>query len=214
MSRGLAVASVAPLLALVALIALAVNATPAMPSPSAPAAPATRPAPPAAAVPRGSNPVDGPSTEPVRLLIPAIGVDSAIVTIATDGAGALQPPASPDVVGWFAAGPAPGDTGPALLAAHIDSRVGPGVFFRLRDLRHGDRVTVVRADSSSITFLVTGRQETAKSAFPTDLVYAPTPGPELRLVTCGGPFDHAARSYLDNVIVQALPADTPTWRLS
>ncbi len=214
MSRGLAVASVAPLLALIALIALAVNATPAMPYPPAAAPTAARPEPPAVAVPRGSNPADDRSADPVRLLIPAIGVDSAIVTIGTDDDGALQPPGSPDVVGWFAAGPAPGDTGPALLAAHVDSRVGPGVFFRLRDLRPGDRLTVVRADGSSVAFLVTGRQETAKSSFPTDLVYAPTPGPELRMVTCGGTFDHAARSYRDNVIVQALPADTPTWRLS
>jgi hypothetical protein len=55
--------------------------------------------------------------------------------------------------------------------------------------------------------------DAAKTAFPTDLVYAPTPGPELRLVTCGGAFDHTARSYLDNVIVAALPADGTGWTL-
>ena len=124
-----------------------------------------------------------------------------------------MPPTSTALVGWFAAGRPPGATGPALLAGHVDSRAGPGVFFRLRDLRAGDRVDVVRADGSTASFTVTGHVESAKSAFPTDLVYAPTPGPELRLVTCGGAFDHAARSYLDNIIVQALPTSGAGWTL-
>jgi hypothetical protein len=74
-------------------------------------------------------------------------------------------------------------------------------------------VNVVRADGSTAAFTVTGHVESAKSAFPTDLVYAPTPGPELRLVTCGGAFDHTARSYLDNIIVQALPTSGAGWTL-
>jgi hypothetical protein len=77
----------------------------------------------------------------------------------------------------------------------------------------GDRVDVVRADGSVAAFTVTRRVEAAKTAFPTDLVYAPTPGPELRLVTCGGAFDNTARSYLDNVIVAALPTDGAGWTL-
>jgi hypothetical protein len=44
-----------------------------------------------------------------------------------------------------------------------------------------------------------------KDVFPSERVYGPTPGPTLRLVTCGGAFDRGARSYLDNVVVFALP---------
>ena len=47
--------------------------------------------------------------------------------------------------------------------------------------------------------------DVAKTAFPTDLVYAPTLEPSLRLVTCGGAFDHTRSSYVDNVIVYAEP---------
>lgn len=154
---------------------------------------------------------DGPGHRPVRVRIPAIGVDSAVIDIGVDGTGALVPPESTAVTGWFAAGPAPGDDGPALLAAHVDSRAGPGAFFRLRDLRSGDLVEVVRADGSTASFTVNGQSRVAKSAFPTDLVYSPTPGPELRLVTCGGAFDRQARSYVDNVIVEAVPTDAAAW---
>jgi len=181
---------------------------PPAPGRAARALPVQRPAAPAAA-----PPVVLPAPAPVRLVIPAIGVDAPITTIATDATGALVPPTSTALVGWFAAGPPPGGTGPALLAGHVDARAGPGVFFHLRDLRAGDRVDVVRADGSVAAFTVTGRVEAAKTAYPTDLVYAPTPGPELRLVTCGGAFDHTARSYLDNVIVAALPTDGVGWTL-
>jgi sortase (surface protein transpeptidase) len=143
---------------------------------------------------------------PVRLRIPAIGVDSAIVDIGVDAAGALVPPERPDLVGWFAGGPAPGGVGPTVLAGHVDSRTGPAVFYHLANLRPGDTVTIERADASTASFTVVSRRRVAKAAFPTDLVYAPLPVPLLRLVTCGGTFDRAASSYRDNVIVEAAAA--------
>ena len=151
----------------------------------------------------------------MRLVIPALGVDAPIAAIATDAAGALVPPDQHRDRGLVRRGSAARrhGTGPAR-AAHVDSRAGPGVFFRLRDLRAGDRVDVVRADGSVGLVHGHGARGVAPSpAFPTDLVYAPTPGPELRLVTCGGAFDHAARSYLDNIIVQALPISGAGWKL-
>jgi sortase (surface protein transpeptidase) len=143
---------------------------------------------------------------PVRVRIPAIGVDGPIVGIGVDAAGALTPPADTSQVGWYAQGPAPGDVGPAILAGHVDSRAGPGVFFRLRQLRAGDQVQVARADGSAQNFTVVSITQVAKADFPTDQVYAPAPAPILRLVTCGGSFDRAARSYLDNLIVDAVAA--------
>ena len=50
---------------------------------------------------------------------------------------------------------------------------------------------------------VTKVDKVSKSAFPTEAVYGPTSDPELRLLTCGGAFDQAAHSYVDNVIVYA-----------
>jgi hypothetical protein len=39
-------------------------------------------------------------------------------------------------------------------------------------------------------------------------VFGATPGPTLRLVTCTGAFDETARSYLDNLVAFASPADS------
>ncbi len=180
---------------------------------SAPAA--SPPAPPpssAAAVPAAPAPAAGGGAEPTRLRIPAIGVDTALIDLVTDPAGTLVPPAATDVAGWFAAGPRPGDPGPALLAGHVDSRAGPGVFFRLTELVPGDRIVVDRADGGVAEFVVSRRSQVAKDAFPTDSVYAPTPAPELRLVTCGGSFDRAERSYRDNIVIDAVPTGG-SWRV-
>jgi sortase (surface protein transpeptidase) len=143
------------------------------------------------------------TARPTRLRIPAIGVDSRIVVIGVDRAGALVPPGTTDVTGWFTAGPAPGTIGPALLAGHVDSRAGPGVFFRLAELRPGDVVVVDRAGGGPVSFVVASSARVPKTAFPTDLVYSPKPVAMLRLVTCGGSFDRRAGSYRDNLIVNA-----------
>jgi sortase (surface protein transpeptidase) len=140
--------------------------------------------------------VDGPR-------IPAVDVDSELATIGVDGAGALVPPADFSRAGWFAAGPAPGEVGPAVLAGHVDDRSGPAVFFRLEELVAGDQVLVTRGDGQTVAFTVTRVAAYPKSDFATAEVYGPTPGPELRLITCGGTFDRSRRSYTDNVVVFA-----------
>jgi hypothetical protein len=45
-----------------------------------------------------------------------------------------------------------------------------------------------------------------KDHFPTAAVYGPVPDAQLRLITCGGTFDPALRSYLSNVVVYAVAA--------
>jgi hypothetical protein len=88
----------------------------------------------------------------------------------------------------------------------VDSKRGPAVFFRLRELRQGDTVTIRRADGSSVRFVVQRTEQYSKDRFPTDDVYYPTLTPALRLVTCGGEFDATIGRYRSNVIVFATMA--------
>lgn len=140
---------------------------------------------------------------PAALRIDAIGLDTDLTRIGVDDAGALVPPADFEQAGWFAAGPAPGEVGPAVLAGHVDDRRGPGVFFRLEELGPGDRVQVTRSDGTVVEFVVSRVAAYPKDDFATDEVYGPTTGAELRLITCGGTFDRSRRSYTDNVVVYA-----------
>jgi Sortase domain len=138
---------------------------------------------------------------PVALVIPAIGVRTRLTRLGRTPQGTLQVPASTSVAGWYAAGPRPGEIGSAIIVGHIDSNLGPGVFFRLRLLRPGDLVYVRRANGTLVVFRVYARQTYAKSNFPTERVYGPTPDAELHLITCGGVFSPTTGSYLSNVVV-------------
>jgi sortase (surface protein transpeptidase) len=140
---------------------------------------------------------------PVRVRVPAIGVDSELLRLGTDPAGVLVPPDDPDRAGWFTGGAVPGDVGPAVVAGHVDSVEGPAVFARLRELDPGDEVVVDRADGTTARFTVTRVGRYPKDGFPTEAVYGPAPRAELRLVTCGGDFDRSRGSYEDNVVVFA-----------
>ncbi|MEV5829300.1 class F sortase [Spirillospora sp. NPDC052242] len=178
---------------------------------SAPAA-RTTPAPPTAPAPSTSTPspaaagdASGEAADPVRVRVPSIGVSAAMVPLAIDRSGTLAAPKGYDVAGWNVAGPEPGERGTAVIAGHVDSRTGPAVFYRLRDLRPGDAVEVDRKDGSTARFEVTRLERHSKSGVP-DSVYEPAPGPEVRLITCGGAFDRDRGGYRDNIIVYAAAA--------
>jgi Sortase domain len=145
----------------------------------------------------------GTAASPVRLVIPAIGVATPLVRLGLDPGGAMAVPADYDEAGWFAGGPAPGQLGPAVIAGHVDSRTGPAVFYRLRDLRPGDQVQVARADGTRLRFVVERVRSYPKTRFPTAAVFGPVPAAALRLITCAGDFDHARGSYRDNLVVFA-----------
>jgi sortase (surface protein transpeptidase) len=141
--------------------------------------------------------------EPASLVIPSIGVTTSLVHLGLTGSGALQVPPTPAVAGWYTGSPRPGSIGSAVIAGHIDSVTGPGVFFRLSQLQRGARVYVKRADGTLAVFAVTQVRSYPKDGFPTAAVYGAVPDPELRLITCGGTFDYRTRSYLSNTVVYA-----------
>ncbi|TIH39318.1 class F sortase [Subtercola vilae] len=140
---------------------------------------------------------------PVRVQIPDIGVDSGLESLTRDQTGAILPPTDFASAGWYKDGVVPGDTGPAVIAGHIDSAIGPAVFYTLSSLKPGAKVTVTLSDASTVTYTVNSELQAPKQQFPTDQVYGPTPDAQLRLITCGGVFDDSYGHYLDNVVVFA-----------
>jgi LPXTG-site transpeptidase (sortase) family protein len=147
--------------------------------------------------------VPGRPSAPVQLTIGAIGVDTKLVALGLDPAGALQVPDDFGRAGWFTEGPLPGEQGPAVIAGHVDSHNGPAVFYRLRELKAGDTVQVRRADGIRLRFEVDSVHQFPKAAFPRDAVFGTATAQALRLITCGGSFDHQRRSYRDNLVVDA-----------
>lgn len=143
---------------------------------------------------------------PVRLAVPALGVDTAIDPVGVEPDGQMTIPAEVDRVGWYRFGPAPGDGGSAVLAGHVDSRTqGLGAMAPLREAAVGHEVVVTDAAGTATRWRVISRELISKQVLPLDRLFARDGPPRLTLVTCGGPFLPEYRSYRDNVVVVAEP---------
>lgn len=151
--------------------------------------------------------VAGPmrAARPTAVYIPSIGVAAPLMELGLDARGAIENPPfdPPDLAGWYRYGPVPGQRGAAVITGHLDTRSGPAVFARLKEVKRGDQVQVLRADRSVAVFVVDKVEHTPKRTFPAKKVYGKLAYPGLRLVTCGGTFDRRAHSYADNTIVYA-----------
>jgi Sortase domain len=130
---------------------------------------------------------------PSRLLIPAIGITAAVeeVGILTNGAfaGDMATPAqSPwEHVGWYAAGPRPGERGSAVIDGHLDDQNGsPAVFWNLRKLHAGDEVRVVMSTGKKLTFRVKRIAYYPPQAAPLQDIFGNSGGIYLNLITCAG----------------------------
>lgn len=165
-----------------------------------PAAPVPAPHGPWAAPPVAAAPRVPP---PVFLTIPVIGVRTRLIRLGLTASGGLRPPRTTTVAGWYTGSPPPGAIGAAVIAGHVDSYTGPGIFFELRRLRPGDRIYVRQAGGRTAVFAVVSVRRYLKARFPVPRVYGPVPTPQLRLITCGGVFDPARGSYLSDIVVNA-----------
>jgi sortase (surface protein transpeptidase) len=139
---------------------------------------------------------------PVRIRVPAIGVDAPLVKLGLTHDGALAVPTKAMTAGWYTGSPVPGLVGPAVIAGHVHWSGIPAVFAHLSRLTPGDRIIVTRSDISTATFAVDRIATYPKTRFPTKLVYGSLDVAGLRLITCGG-FDPVSRAYEANVVVFA-----------
>ncbi|MEU9924487.1 class F sortase [Streptomyces griseoluteus] len=148
-----------------------------------------------------------PDSTPQRVDIPQLAIQAPVVKRGLDSRGGIDPPPfdQPGVVGWYGAGTTPGADGTALLVGHVDTRTRPAVFYRLSTLEPGETVRVVRADGKVARFTIDDVEVLPADHFDAARAYGTRhPGrAELRLITCGGTYDHTTRAYTANVVVSA-----------
>ncbi|WP_157534890.1 class F sortase [Nocardia inohanensis] len=138
---------------------------------------------------------------PVSFTISSIQTSGSLIAVGLNADGTVQVPADYKQAAWYQQGPAPGEQGSAVILGHVDSYQGEGVFFALKKVKPNDMIDVARADGKTAHFKVTDVRMYQKSQFPGQLVYGSRGGATLQVVTCGGDFDQAAKSYQSNVVV-------------
>jgi hypothetical protein len=152
-----------------------------------------------------------PRSPPARLTLPSLGISSRLGPsrgLNPDGTVADAPLVGPtwSLPWWYDKGPSPGQSGSAVILGHVDSALGQGrlgVFFRLGDVRAGQRIDVTLANHITTRWTVTSVRLYADARFPDAVVYARNGTPALRLVTCGGAFDWSTHEYESSLVVTA-----------
>lgn len=168
---------------------------------------------------------DGPTTPnetngaltaspPTRLRIPAIGVDAPTGSVGVEdknGVSTLEVPPfdQPGLTAWYRLGPTPGENGNSVIVGHVDTKAGPAVFYRLAELKAGDRLAVTRQDGTIAHFAIDKVVLYPNTSLPLGEIYGSSKTPGLRLITCGGAYDKATKSYEGNVVAYA-SLRTPT----
>ncbi|MFD9121189.1 class F sortase [Streptomyces bottropensis] len=183
-------------------------AGPVSPTPTEPARPAQATAPAPASAPAGPKRPARPRTLPPSpaktVTIRYLGIEAPVTALRLDSGRRLPAPPDdkPELVGWYAEGPAPGGPGTAVVVGHRDTRTGPAVFAALDVIKPGRIVEVLRADGRTAVYTVDAVRTYEKSRFPNKKVYGHRGRPELRLITCGGTYDRR-KGYASNVVVFA-----------
>jgi sortase (surface protein transpeptidase) len=145
---------------------------------------------------------DVPKSRPIALSIPSLGVETSVGLLGLEADGQVQVPTTTHVVGWYRYGVTPGQVGSAVILGHVDSYLGPGVFFNLKSLKAGQYLNLTLADGAHARFVISEVVQYLKTSFPDRFVYgAHGTSRSLQLVTCGGAFDRATGHYLSNVVV-------------
>jgi LPXTG-site transpeptidase (sortase) family protein len=149
--------------------------------------------------------VDEARGEPVRLVVPSLGVDAPVVGIGVVG-GVLLPPDDPTTLGWWSSGAEPGAAkGSALITGHT-VHTGGGAFDDLGTLRAGDRVRV-RTLKGVIRYHVTDvtTYRKARLAEHAKSVFSQSVNGRLVLITCE---DWNGTGYDSNSVVIAKRSPT------
>jgi hypothetical protein len=145
-------------------------------------------------------------SEPVSIAIPVIKVRARVIGrgLSPDGSIGVPSLSTPFLTTWYDRGPTPGSPGAAVMLGHVDAAgVGPAVFYKLGDMRPGNRIYVHLRSGRTAIFEAYSVALYLKTRFPTARVYGYTNWPTLRLVTCGGEFDPRTGHYLGNTVVFA-----------
>jgi len=141
-------------------------------------------------------------SEPVRVEIPAIGVDAGVVPISAPDR-ALLPPSDPDLLGWWSEGAEPGArTGSALITGH-SVHTGGGALQDLADVGRGDEV-VVETEAGRVEYAVVSTEVLDKPALAREApdLFSQEAEGRVVLITCA---DWNGAEWLSNTVVTAEP---------
>ena len=152
-----------------------------------------------------------------RIRIPVLGVDAALGQRLVSGSRMQNPTGPSDVVWydlslWDGLGGAPGGGSNAVFSGHVDYFLqipwaeviyrGNGVFRHLSLLAPGD-VIEVEIGGQTLRYSVVWQRQIAADSNSREILSSDVGVDSITLITCGGEFDVASKTYDERVIIRA-----------
>lgn len=142
------------------------------------------------------------SSDPVRLIIPALNINANVQDVGLTAAGAMGTPNNFTDVAWYKLGVQPGELGSSVIDGHVDNGLSlAGVFKHLVDIKVGDDVYVQEEDGSKLHFTVTDVETYPYENAPNSQIFGQTDAARLNLITCEGVWVPAGRTYDHRLVV-------------
>lgn len=158
------------------------------------------------AIPSQEQAVSGfhvsPTGNPARIKIPKLNVDAPFEYVGLTLDGAMDIPKDPDTVAWFNLGPRPGESGSAVVAGHYGWKNNiPAAFDNLHKLRKGDKIYIEDDKGEVVSFVMRESRMYNPNADASDVFGSLDGKSYLNLITCGGVWDKASKTYSKRLVV-------------
>lgn len=121
-------------------------------------------------------------TNPLRVSIPSIGLDSTVVPVGLNRKGEMDVPSGKtNNVGWYKSGPKPSEMGSSVLDAHVFA-----AFKELHRTNVGDEIIVETESGQRLRFIVEETTVYKLSEMTPSMLFGRGGGRWLNLITCAG----------------------------
>ena len=143
---------------------------------------------------------------PKKIIIDSIGISANVVSLGVDKDGYLETPKNWNEVGWYSRGAKPSEKGNFLINAHFDDSSGnPAVFYRLKKIIVGDKVSVLDSYGRTFNYKVSSVYYVDIADPERTKVFEPfkEDAAVMTMITCGGVWSVKDGTYNKRLVVNA-----------
>lgn len=138
---------------------------------------------------------------PEKITIDSIGVDATVEGVGVQESGQMDVPDDYRNAGWYQSGAKPGEQGSSVIAGHINTPEGKGIFWDLDKLKADDEVKVTDKNGETRVFEVVGKKAFDLGEAPLEQIFGYTPRKMLNLITCTGDYNYDKGTHEQRLVV-------------